>query len=221
MAFFHSMNKRETPNNTVFWKKYAPVFEEHKAQDPQPLWFFKEFLFKDLPAGGTVLDIGCGSGRGLSAIKEVLGHFPMGMDLSQAVLQQAQKKGIPAENLILSNILDDPLPAPWDVIWVSDLLLYFDPEKELDRVLKKIGDSLKKNGRLGLRWSVGHDETIIKNQNWVFLASEIFLQNLLKRHSLNLAFIEQRKEPIYVADNPKRHGRNVFSLFWYVLALKT
>lgn len=216
-----SSSTNSPPDNDLFWKKCAPTFERHKEQDPQPIWFFKEWLLgDDFNEQTTVLDIGCGSGRGMLALKEIIGSFPIGFDLSKEALEQAQKRGVPSDKLILGNIHQDPLPLNIDVVWCSDLFLYFDPDKELDLVMKKICAALKNGGRLGLRWSVGEDSFFVKKTNSMFLVSKQFIQTLLEQHDLELVFIEQRKDPIYIADNHWREGRNVYEDHWYILATK-
>ncbi len=207
--------------NDSHWQDYAPIFETQKAQDPQPNWFFQEHLFADLSVDQSkVLDIGCGSGRGIWAIQKQIGHFPIGLDISKQALAQAEENKIPAENLILSNYKTDPLPSECDVIWISDLLLYLDPETELLPTMKKLNQALKDGGRLGFRWSVGQDELLIRKQSVKFLVSEKFIRNLLKESRFHLQFLEQRKDPIYVANDVRREGRGVFTDCWYVLATK-
>lgn len=142
------MLTRLLPDNKIFWLEYAPSFEKAKAEDPQPIWFFQDHLFKglDFTKKPLILDIGCGSGRGMKTIQEITGFYPLGMDLCNEVLQMAIENGVPKANLKLADILKTPLEEKYDVIWVSDLLLYFQPEAELDNALKNILNGLKKRG---------------------------------------------------------------------------
>lgn len=66
-----------------------------------------EYLVRNLLAGSPVLDIGCGSGVFLAAMKEV-GLRPYGMDVAVAPIDMLNRAGYNA----ITGTLDD-LPADW------------------------------------------------------------------------------------------------------------
>ncbi|MEU7314999.1 methyltransferase domain-containing protein [Streptomyces sp. NPDC007083] len=66
---------------------------------------------------GTVLDIGCGPGRLVAALREY-GHAPLGIDLNAAAVERTRRRGGRA----LRRSVFDPLPASggWDTALLID-----------------------------------------------------------------------------------------------------
>ena len=108
-----------------------------------------EYLVRDVPAGGRILDAGCGAGL-LSADLLERGYTVHGVDVSQKMLDHAARtfaeRGFPAERFELSctDLLEAGLPeASFDGIAALGFLQYQVDEatalRELKRLLKPGG----------------------------------------------------------------------------------
>ena len=94
----------------------------------QDLWSYMRFL---VPEGLKVLDLGCGTGRMLDAVKPSHG---VGVDLSDSIIRIA-KENFPAHIFHQGNI-EDPalikkLGGPFDIIIIHDVLGMVDDCEEM------------------------------------------------------------------------------------------
>ena len=78
--------------------------------------------------------------------------------------------------------------------------------------MRKIYSALNEGGTLVLRWAVGKDEVVNKNDRWVFLASKEFLLEFMHKNGFDVTYIQSKVEPIY--------GGNAECDYWYVVAKK-
>ncbi|HSU17090.1 class I SAM-dependent methyltransferase [Longimicrobium sp.] len=89
-----------------------PVFQrsvrERIAQDFVPR----------VPAGGAVLDVGCGNGEFLAAAAEA-GYRPFGIDLSPAAAELCRARGLDA---VSGDFLSADLPGPFQAVTMWDVL---------------------------------------------------------------------------------------------------
>ena len=113
--------------------------------DPEP-WAWKRrraLLLGEARPGERVLDLGCGAGRFIAALREA-GADPVGVELAQAALERA-RHNVPGADLRLVAP-DGSLPLPhgeFDVVWCSEVLEHV-PDTvafltEARRVLKRGG----------------------------------------------------------------------------------
>jgi ubiquinone/menaquinone biosynthesis C-methylase UbiE len=113
--------------------------------DPEP-WAWKRrraLLLGAVRPGERVLDLGCGAGRFVAALREA-GADPVGVELAQAALERA-RRNVPGADLRLTAP-DGSLPLPhgeFDVVWCSEVLEHV-PDTvafltEARRVLKRGG----------------------------------------------------------------------------------
>jgi len=113
--------------------------------DPEP-WAWKRrraLLLGEVRPGERVLDLGCGAGRFIAALREA-GADPVGVELAQAALERA-RHNVPGADLRLVAP-DGSLPLPhgeFDVVWCSEVLEHV-PDTvafltEARRVLKRGG----------------------------------------------------------------------------------
>jgi 2-polyprenyl-6-hydroxyphenyl methylase/3-demethylubiquinone-9 3-methyltransferase len=118
---------------------------EQQGYTPAFLRFMDNWL-AEIPAGGAVLEVGCGDGFFSSKIAG--GGFKItGIDLSSEGIQHAQQR-TPAGTFLVHD-LTLPLPFPdhcFDAIWCSDVLEHlFSPLfvfQQMARVLKPGGFAL-------------------------------------------------------------------------------
>lgn len=73
-----------------------------------------------VPAGGRVLDLGCGPGQEAALMQEA-GLTVTALDAVPEMVALAQKAGVPAQ---LGRFEDLPLSPPFDGIWASFSLLH-------------------------------------------------------------------------------------------------
>jgi 2-polyprenyl-6-hydroxyphenyl methylase/3-demethylubiquinone-9 3-methyltransferase len=102
-------------------------YESHWAdlpQDPQP-WRWaprRALLLDEARAGERVLDLGCGAGRFMAALREA-GADPVGVEIAGAALERARANA-PGTDLRLLEP-DGSLPlehASVDLVWCSEVL---------------------------------------------------------------------------------------------------
>lgn len=92
------------------------------------LMAYHDFFVERIPAGNTVLDIGCGYGAVARSIAQRVRDVEVtGIDLDQARLGQAIAAKNP-ENLkfVLGDVLKDLPSGHWDVIVLSNILEHVD-----------------------------------------------------------------------------------------------
>lgn len=102
-----------------------------------------------LAAGGTVLELGCGSGR-LTAHLLAAGHRVVATDASAAMLALAASNlGSDADvrRLVLPG---DPLPPADAVVSVGHVLNYLPDEASIDEALAAVAGALRPGGVLAL-----------------------------------------------------------------------
>jgi SAM-dependent methyltransferase len=98
--------------------------------------------------GGTVLELGCGSGL-LTRHLLAAGHRVIATDASPAMLALA-RQSVPGADLRRLVLPDDPLPAADAVVSVGHVLSYLPDEAAIDRALVAASRALRPGGLLVL-----------------------------------------------------------------------
>ncbi len=120
---------------------YAKTFSDIKVRRDEFSWLMKHFPKRD---GIKMLDIGCGNGALLRALHTEIAHG-VGVDVSERLLDHAQKASVNFQNLEFEQINGPQLPFEEDSFDVVVSLLSFryldwDPVMtEIERVLKREG----------------------------------------------------------------------------------
>ena len=109
-------------------------------------------LVQCLPLGGSVLEIGSGTGRDADFI-ESLGAVVRRTDATQAFLDLMAERGKQAD---LLNVMTDELGGPYDGVLAMGVLIHVDRE-QAEPVLRKIHAALKPGGAflVAMRKGVG------------------------------------------------------------------
>lgn len=107
-----------------------------------------------LPPGGSVLEIGSGTGRDADFV-ESLGAAVRRTDATQAFLSLMAERGKQAD---LLNVLTDELGGPYDGVLAMAVLIHVDRE-QVDPVLRKIHTALKPSGVFLVAMRKGEGET--------------------------------------------------------------
>ncbi len=101
-----------------------------------------------LPAGATVLDLGCGTGRPLAAHVLARGHRVIGIDQSLALLRLARQR-FPAQRWIAAALETSPLPAGCDAALCWDVLFHIE-RRWHEPILRRLHAALVPGARLML-----------------------------------------------------------------------
>jgi SAM-dependent methyltransferase len=123
------------------------AFWADAPQDPEP-WAWetrRALLQREVRAGERVLDLGCGAGRFLAALKEA-GAEPIGVELAEAAAGRA-RANVPGADVRLVEP-DGSLPlghGDVDLVWCSEVLEHI---PDVGHALLEVRRVLKPGGRL-------------------------------------------------------------------------
>src|SRR5215210_28843 len=125
---------------------YEDVWEE-LPQDPEP-WAWQRrraLLLGEVRRGERVLDLGCGAGRFVAALREA-GADPVGVELAEGALERA-RRNVPGADL---RLLDAGGSVPLghgdvDLVWCSEVLEHVPDTVALLTEARRV---LKRGGRL-------------------------------------------------------------------------
>lgn len=138
------------PDTLKFYADNARVYSQH-AKEPSP--HLAGFLAQ-LPAGGTVLELGTGNGRDAAAMLAA-GFAVTPSDVSPELAALAQARlGRPVRIMAFSQLDDIAL---YDGVWACAALLHA-PRQELTDDLARIFRALKPGGRLVASFKAGDGE---------------------------------------------------------------
>jgi SAM-dependent methyltransferase len=116
-------------------------------QDPEP-WAWERrraLLLGEAHAGERVLDLGCGAGRFVAALRDA-GAEPVGVELAEAALERA-RRNVPGADLRLVEP-DGSLPldhGSFDLVWCSEVLEHVGDTAHLLLEVRRV---LRAGGRL-------------------------------------------------------------------------
>ena len=116
-------------------------------EDPEP-WAWRRrraLLLRDLEPGERVLDLGCGAGRFVAALRDA-GADPVGVELAEAALQRA-RRNVPGADLRRVTA-DGSLPlghGEVDLVWCSEVLEHV---PDTIALLTEVRRVLRPGGRL-------------------------------------------------------------------------
>ena len=164
-------NEKRLFESRQYWDNQAATFDnepDHGLHDASVREAWANLFVRLLPSSrSAILDVGCGTGS-LSVLLASLGHSVTGIDLSPAMIAQAEAKAKTLGQRITFKVMDasnpDLSPQQFDVI-VCRHLLWALPE--LAQILKRWADMLLLGGHFllieGLWWTGGglHAEEIV------------------------------------------------------------
>lgn len=138
------------PDTLKFYADHAATYVQHAtAPTPQLAGFLAQ-----LPAGGTVLELGSGNGRDAAAMLAA-GFDVTPSDASPELAAEAQARLGRAVRIMAFNELDET--ALYDGIWACAALLHA-PRDELTPDLARIFRALKPGGLLTASFKAGGGE---------------------------------------------------------------
>jgi SAM-dependent methyltransferase len=119
-----------------------------------------EIFVRNIPRGGKILDLGCGSGRDSKYFIES-GYHVTAIDGSAEMCKRASKYlGIPVLNM---KIEDLSINEKFDGIWACASLLHV-KKAEMNSVVSNLLNLLKPQGTMYASWKYGNCERIEDNK---------------------------------------------------------
>ena len=113
-----------------------------------------------MPPGGSILDLGCGSGRDSKSFAE-LGYRVTAVDGSPELCKQAQQLiGFPVRCLLFEQL---DYVNQFDGVWACASLLHVEKEK-MQHVLGLVSDALKEGGTLYLSYKYGSEQRVVNGR---------------------------------------------------------
>ena len=138
---------------------------------------YKEFL-KYVPAGGLIMDLGCGSGRDVKWFRDH-GYDAYGLDASEQLIRIAQDQfDIPVE---VGNIENWVADKTFDGIWCCASLMHLD-DNSFDRFLSNLRHNLRKGGVLFISVKEGIESGISEDGRFFRDFDEELLRTVLRHY---------------------------------------
>ncbi len=123
------------------WDAEADTFDDapdHGLLQPRVRAAWLSLLEQEIPAGASVLDVGCGTGT-LSVLLAERGCSVTGVDLSPRMVERAQAKAVRHDvsvDFLLGDASDPPVAPGFDVVLARHVLWALpEPSAALDRWL--------------------------------------------------------------------------------------
>lgn len=156
-----------------FYNKNAKDFFENTLNANMKSTY-SEFL-KYIPDNGTVLDLGCGSGRDSKAFLN-LGYDVTSLDLSSELSKMAEE--YIGRKVLLEDMRNINFKEKFDGIWACASLLHLTRE-DLSNTFTKIHKSLKKNGILYASFKYGEKDFSKKERLFTCFTEKTILENMV------------------------------------------
>jgi ubiquinone/menaquinone biosynthesis C-methylase UbiE len=125
---------------------YEAVWDD-APEDPEP-WAWRArrgMLLAEARPGERVLDLGCGAGRFVAALREA-GADPVGVDIAEAALERARRVAPGADLRLLEDDGSIPLEhGSVDLVWCSEVLEHV---ADVGQTLLEARRVLRPDGRL-------------------------------------------------------------------------
>ena len=130
----------------------------------------QDIFLSYIPAGGKILDFGCGSGRDTKYFLSK-GYEVEAIDGSEELCKIASKyAGIPVKQMLFEEL---DATEEYDGIWACASILHVE-KKCLPDILKKISRATKKDGIVYVSFKYGDFEGMINGRFFTYLTEESF-----------------------------------------------
>ncbi len=171
-----------TTLNQQYYSDNAQSFYDSTVNiDMQVLY---DHFLPHLPAGGLILDAGCGAGRDSKAFIE-LGYKVQAFDASEELVSLASTLSCqPVQHALFQTFESD---NKYNGIWACASLLHV-PQKELSAVLEKLVSMLADNGVFYCSFKLGNDQVTRNGREFTNLDEASFSQYI---DGLPVGIVEQ------------------------------
>lgn len=167
-------------------------------------------FIKELPAGARVLDVGCGSGVKSKYLTDH-GFKVIGIDISEKLLEIAEREAPEAEFRVLSMTDLDSMPETFDGVFAQASLLHI-PKKEAGDIVKKMARRLVTGGLLCINVKEAREgkpnEEILKENEYGYEYERFF--SYFTVEELERYLTDAGLKIISTLRNPNKSGKTVW-----------
>lgn len=150
----------------------------------------RSHIIGHLPAGGTVLDLGCGSGRDAKAFSE-MGYRVTAVDASEGMCQMAETNtGLKVRRMRFTDL---DYTEEFDGVWACCSLLHAGSE-ELPTILGLVKRSLREDGVFFCCFKKGDFEGEREGRHYLDL-NELSLRRYLEEAGFEVLEMWDEREP--------------------------
>jgi trans-aconitate methyltransferase len=176
-------------NKTKVYEVYDEIinwFDEHRNKSLMEIEYLN-LITNSIPQGGSILDLGCGTGEPIAQFFIDKGFKITGVDGSQKMIALCKKR-FPDQNWIVTDMREFNLPQRFDAIiaWHS----FFHLEHNCQRDMFKIFEShIKPNGILAFTSGTEHGEVWSNNGGKQLYHASLSIEeykNLLRKTSFKM-----------------------------------
>ena len=156
----------ENPEVELVRKGYDALSYRYRADDAPDGRYagWLASLRERLPAGGPVLDVGCGCGVPVARLLAGAGYLVTGADISEVQIDRARRL-VPAATFVRADVTTIDFPAAsFDAVVCLYLLIHL-PLPAQPELLRRIGTWLRPGG--WLLATVGQDACTGSEDNWL------------------------------------------------------
>ncbi|MBH1942444.1 class I SAM-dependent methyltransferase [Mobilitalea sibirica] len=143
-----------------------------------------------LPEGGSILDLGCGSGRD-SAYFISQGFDVTAMDASEEMCSLASIHI--GQDVLQLTFSEMDFEEVFDGVWACASLLHV-PSSDMEDILGKVTKSLKPNGIIYMSFRYGDFEGILENRYFTYYRSKAIKELISKFDQLELIEIKKSED---------------------------
>ncbi len=154
------MNRR---NKTKVYEAYEQIvdwFDDARTKNLMESEYLN-LILNSVPAGGSILDLGCGTGEPIAKFFIDKGFKVTGIDGSKKMIELCKKR-FPSETWIVSDMREINLKKQFDVILAWHSFFHLDGESQRN-MFKLFASHLKPNGVLA--FTSGYDEEEVWSDN--------------------------------------------------------
>lgn len=145
---------------------------------------YLNLIAKAIPTGGSILDLGCGTGEPIAQFFINKGFKVTGIDGSKKMIELCQKR-FPNEQWIVSDMREINLNQQFDVILAWHSFFHLDPDSQR-RMFKIFATHIKPGGILAFTSGVEEGEVWIDNGGQMLYHASLSINEYEKLLSENL-----------------------------------
>ena len=210
-------------SNEAYWQKIVAKFETDKLDDHTLDASIYAFLKNIVNPEKSIIEFGCGIGRTANVLKNKGYRNYLGIDVAMKAVVMAKNRLTDMEFRV-GNVLTFTSSRKYDAAIATDVLLYLSPEDQINALIN-IGKCLKRGAPLIIRWAPAEEgvendvlikEKVINDENvegWVFLATEDYVEELLKISGFSLTKPIIKEEVIINPGTPYEKPQDYLVIF--------